>query len=165
MDIGSGAGFPALPLKIVFPRFRLVLLEATGKKAAFLSHVTAELGMDRVEIIHGRAEDLAHNTAYREKFDVVLARAVAELPSLAELSLPFCKPVGIVISPKKNDISPELREANQAVDLLGGKIREPVKVEIPGLGDERCLVVIDKIMETPLSFPRRSGIPQKRPIK
>lgn len=165
LDVGSGPGLPGLPLKIVFPSFKLVLLEATGKKVTFLNHVITKLGVKDVEIIKGRAEELAHNMEYREKFDIVLARAVAELPSLVELALPFCKTGGTFISSKKNDISDELTQAGKAISLLGGRFRSLVKVNLPEFTDNRCLVVIDKVEKTPDQYPRRPGIPQRRPIK
>lgn len=165
LDIGSGAGLPGLPLKITFPELRLVLLEATGKKAAFLQYIVAKLGLKDVEVINGRAEEIAHIDRYREKFDIVIARAIAELSSLAELALPFCRTDGIFISLKKGDIYSELRSAGHAITLLGGKLRSVENIKLQQFTDARCLVVIDKITNTPDKFPRRPGMPQKNPIK
>ena len=164
LDVGSGAGFPALPLKIAFPGFRLVLMEAVGKKTVFLAQIIRELGLDNVEIVKGRAEEFGRDIRYREKFNVVLGRALAKMPSLVEMTLPFCKIGGIIISPKKGEFLEELRDAQRAIDLLGGKMRSPFKVELTEFTDKRYLIVIDKISQTPSTYPRRPGIPQKRPL-
>jgi len=164
IDIGTGAGFPGVPLKIALPEIRLTLLESTAKKVVFLEHLVAKLGLTGVEIITGRAEDAAHEKRYREKFDVVLSRAVSPLPTLAELCLPFCAVGGRFIAHKKGDISDELASAAKAIRLMGGILREIKKIETEELADNRCLVVIDKASPTPANFPRRPGMPKQSPI-
>ncbi|MBI4285891.1 MAG: 16S rRNA (guanine(527)-N(7))-methyltransferase RsmG [Chloroflexi bacterium] len=164
LDVGTGAGLPGLPLKIAFPAIRLVLLEATAKKTLFLRHVTARLGLGDVEIVAGRAEEVAHQAQYRDGFDLVLSRAVAALPALAELTLPFAAVGGLVIAQKKGAIAEEVASSATALGLLGSKLREVKRVELEELPDERYLVVIDKTAETPARYPRRPGIPARRPL-
>jgi 16S rRNA (guanine527-N7)-methyltransferase len=164
IDIGTGAGLPGIPLKIVFPNINLTLLEATAKKAKFLEHLIIELGLDKVEIVVGRAEETSHDAQYREKYDLVLSRAVAALPTLVELTLPFCAVGGLCVTQKKGDIEREVEQALKAIALMGGSLREIKRVELEELNDERCLVIIDKIKLTPDEYPRRAGMPAKRPI-
>ena len=165
MDVGIGAGFPGVPLAIAFPDISITLLEATAKKIRFLQHVVEKLGLRNTDIIEGRAEDIGHDDKYREAFDIVLSRAVAPLATLVELTLPFCKTGGIVIAWKKGDIKQELEESNKGTDTLGGRIREVRPMELPEFDDKRCLVIIDKLTATPSRYPRRSGIPAKRPVR
>jgi len=173
IDVGSGAGLPGIPLKILWPDIRLVLLDSTAKKAVFLHHLKQKLGLDDVEIVVGRAEEVAHETQYREKFDVVLSRAVASLPTLVEVTLPFCTIGGSFIAQKKGAIDPvrksngvdsEISRAAKAISLLGGNLREVKRVDLQEFTDERWLVVIDKVLPTPEQYPRRPGIPSKRPL-
>lgn len=164
IDVGTGAGIPGIPLKIVFPAIELVLLEATAKKANFLSHIIPKLGLAKVEIVVGRAEEVAHQSQYREKFDVVLSRAVAALPALAELTLPFCAVGGSFIAQKKGTIDEEISRAGRAIELLGGNLREVKRVALAHLPNERHLVVIDKLSPTPEQYPRRPGLPANRPL-
>jgi 16S rRNA (guanine527-N7)-methyltransferase len=165
IDVGTGAGMPGIPVKVLLPDVRLTLLEATAKKVEFLCHIRRRLGLDDVEIIAGRAEDVAHQEDQREAFDLVLSRAVAPLATLVELTLPFCKTGGIFIAQKKRDIKQELEEAEKAINTLGGRLREIKTIELPEFDDERCLIIIDKIAETSSKYPRRPGIPAKRPLK
>jgi 16S rRNA (guanine527-N7)-methyltransferase len=164
IDVGTGAGIPGIPLKILLPDIKLVLLEATAKKADFLHHVKHKLGLNDVEISVGRAEDVAHKAQYREKFELVLSRAVARLPTLVELTLPFCAVGGSFIAQKKGDIDPEISQGGKAISLLGGNLREVKRVDLTEFTDSRWLVVIDKVSSTPQQYPRRPGIPAKRPL-
>ena len=165
LDVGTGAGFPGIPLKIAIPDIELTLIEATGKKTEFLTYVISVLGLENVKITTGRAEELAHRAEYRAGFNVVVSRAVASLSTLAELTLPFCPTGGTVIAPKKGDVRKEVEEALKAIDTFGGSLREVRLVELDELIDDRYLVIIDKVSPTPDKYPRRPGIPEKRPIK
>lgn len=164
IDIGTGAGFPGLPLKIALPDIKLVLLEATSKKANFLKHITEMLRLKGVDVVFARAEEAAHRPEYRQRFDYVLSRAVAGTPTLAELMLPFCAIGGRLIAQKKGDIAAEVAGAEKAIKLMGGTPPQLKKVELEALPDERYLIIVDKIEDTPEKYPRRAGIPAKRPI-
>jgi 16S rRNA (guanine527-N7)-methyltransferase len=164
VDVGTGAGLPGIPLRILYPGIRLVLLEATSKKAEFLHHLTARLGLDNVEIVVGRAEEIGHDAEYRERFELVLSRAVAPLRTLVELTLPFCAVGGIFIAQKKGAVEQEVSQADRAVNLLGGNLNEVKAINLEEFNDNRYLVVIDKVNSTPPEYPRRPGIPAKRPI-
>jgi len=164
LDLGSGAGFPGLPLKIAFPNLALTLLDATAKKTAFLEHVATVLGLGGVEVRTGRAEALGREPDLRESYDVVVSRAVARLSVLAELSLPFCRLGGVSIAQKGREIDDELRDAEKAIETSGGvlkEVRETDPTETDGGG---LLVVMEKKSLTPDRYPRRAGIPAKRPI-
>jgi len=164
IDIGTGAGFPGLPLKILLAEPRLVLVDSTAKKVAFLRCVTRELGLDNVEIVCGRAEEIAHLPLYRQRFDLALSRAVASLPVLAELALPFCRIGGKFVAQKKGEVEQEVKKAVKAIETLGGKLGQVKRIELEGLRDGRYLVIIDKIYPTPEKYPRRPGVPGRRPI-
>jgi len=163
LDVGTGAGVPGIPLKILLPKVRLVLLESVAKKTAFLQHLVDCLDLARVEVLTGRAEDMAHQGNYRERFDLVVSRAVGRLSTIAELTLPFCREGGLFIAPKKGQIKEEISQATKAIDTLGGKLKEVKKVELELL-KQRFLVIIEKVSPTPQRYPRRAGMPAKRPL-
>jgi 16S rRNA (guanine527-N7)-methyltransferase len=165
VDVGTGAGFPGLPLKILFPRPRMVLIEPTTKKTAFLHHIIAKLKLENVEAVNSRAEDAGHSPLYREQFALVLSRAVALLPTLVELTLPFCRVGGKFIAQKKGEIEQEVNRAKEAIPVLGGKLNQIRKIELEEFNDGRYLVIIDKIRPTPGKYPRRAGLPERRPIQ
>jgi len=164
IDIGTGAGFPGIPLKILLTKPRLVLVDSTAKKVAFLRYITQELELDRVETVCGRAEKIAHLPLYRQQFDLVVSRAVASLPALVELALPFCRIGGKFVAQKKGEVEQEIKKAGKAIEALGGRLDQAKRIELEELSDERYLVIIDKIYPTPEEYPRRAGIPMRRPI-
>ena len=165
IDVGTGPGFPGIPLKIVCPRLKLTLLEATGKKVTFLQHMVEILKLKDVQVVQDRAEQAGQSGDHREAYDVVVARAVAELVVLAEYTLPLCRLGGRVIAQKGLDVHAEVMAAERAVNLLGGKVRQLVDVELPGLAESRSLVILDKVARTPPNYPRRPGLPHKRPLR
>ncbi|MBE9508899.1 MAG: 16S rRNA (guanine(527)-N(7))-methyltransferase RsmG [Chloroflexi bacterium] len=164
VDVGTGAGFPGLALKIVCPGMRLTLLEATRKKVAFLEHMARVLGLKQVEVIHGRAEKLGRDPSRREQYDWALARAVAEMPTLVEYLLPLVRVGGAILAQKGEGAAAEVHGAEAAIVALGGRVRQLMPVELRGLAETRYLVVVDKVAATPEKYPRRSGIPRKSPI-
>jgi 16S rRNA (guanine527-N7)-methyltransferase len=164
IDVGTGAGFPGLPLKILCPRMKLTLLEATGKKVAFLQHIADSLGLKEVTVIHGRAEDVGQDPAHREQYDWAFARAVADLPILVEYILPLVQIQGRALAQKGESAPAEVHRSEWALTQVGGQIRRIVPVDLRGLTETRYLVVIDKVGPTPARYPRRAGIPSKRPL-
>jgi Predicted S-adenosylmethionine-dependent methyltransferase involved in bacterial cell division len=150
--------------RLVFPQPRLVLIEPTTKKTAFLHHIIRKLELENVEVLNSRAEEAAHLPLYREQFALVLSRAVALLPTLVELTLPFCQIGGRFIAQKKGEIDQEINKAKKAIAALGGKLDQIKKIELDEFDDARYLVIIDKIYPTPDKYPRRPGLPKRRPI-
>lgn len=164
IDVGAGAGFPGLPLKLVWPDVELTLAESVGKKVAFLQHIVERLGLTGVTVIQARAEDLGQDRRYRERFDWAVARAVAPLNVLAEYLLPLVKCGGAMVAPKKGDVSAEIDAAASAIAKLGGDALTVTPVRTPGLTDGRVIVSAPKFRPTPAAFPRRAGLPAKRPL-
>jgi 16S rRNA (guanine527-N7)-methyltransferase len=164
LDIGAGAGFPGLPLKIARPQMELVLLEAKKKRVRFLQHLVEKLELPGVAIIKGRAEELGRQPGYREGCDLVLARAVATLPVLLEYALPLCRIGGIFLAQKGPDMGEELETSQASLRVLGGRLREVRGLELPHSMGRRKLVVVEKVAPTPEKYPRRPGVPAKRPL-
>lgn len=162
IDVGSGAGFPGIPLKIVCPKIKLTLLEATQKKAEFLKYIVAKLSLSGVEVVWGRAEEFAKEN--REIFDLALSRAVAKLNVLSEYCLPLVKVKGLFVAYKEEEIEKEVEESLPAIQSLGGKLKEIKKVKLPDSEITRSLVLIQKISPTPAAYPRRAGMAKKRPL-
>lgn len=164
VDVGSGAGFPGIPLKIAFPGLSATLIDSTAKKTAFLCNLKETLGLSDVDVHAGRAESLAHDPQLREAFDFALIRAVASMAVLAELTLPFCRVGGVVVAQKRLDIEDELGRAQRAIETMGGALKEVKEVGLRELEGRRALVVLEKVGPTPQLYPRRPGMPAKRPL-
>lgn len=163
VDVGAGAGFPGLPLKIVWPVLRLTLVEATGKKCRFLEHVVAELGLEDVQVVNSRAEDFGQGSQ-RASFDLAVARALSRASTALEYCLPLLKLGGWLVLQKGQDPQEELAEARVALETLGGSVHTSLPVAVPGLEGQRTLVMVAKAARTPAVFPRRAGIPQHHPL-
>jgi 16S rRNA (guanine527-N7)-methyltransferase len=164
IDVGTGAGFPGIPLKILYPNLKLTLVESVGKKAMFCQHIVRVLGMENVEVIQARAEDLGQDPQYREKYDWAVARAVANLNVLGEYLIPLVKVGGMSLAQKGESGPAEAQSAEEAMKLLGGKLKQLIPVNLPGVADDRYLVVVEKVAATPPKFPRKPGIPMKQPL-
>ncbi|MBI5959205.1 MAG: 16S rRNA (guanine(527)-N(7))-methyltransferase RsmG [Chloroflexi bacterium] len=164
IDVGTGAGFPGLPLRLIYPQIELTLLEATAKKTRFLDHMTTLLGLNNVRILTARAEEAGQIDAHREKFDVVLARAVAQMPVLSEYLLPLCKVGGRCVALKGETAAAEVQRAENALRILGGRLEKIIPVELPQVAETHYLVIIQKTAATPPLYPRRAGMPTKRPL-
>lgn len=164
IDVGTGAGFPGLPIKIFCPSIRLVLLDSLGKRVKFLETVVAELGLKDVQCIHARAEEGARDKALREQFDIAVSRAVARLPILAEYCLPFVRTGGVFLALKGMQYREEAAEAEKAAAILGGGSIEACPVTLPGLDDVRAVLCIPKRKKTPKTYPRKAGTPVKKPL-
>ncbi len=164
VDVGTGAGFPGLPLKILYPAMKLTLVESVGKKAMFCEHIVRMLGLENVEVIKGRAEEVGHLAAHRERYDWAVARAVADLHVLAEYLLPLVKVGGTMLAQKGESGPAEAQSAEKAMKLLGGKLRQVIQVNLPGVADDRYLVLVEKSAATPPKYPRKAGLPLKTPL-
>jgi 16S rRNA (guanine527-N7)-methyltransferase len=164
IDVGTGAGFPGIPLKILYPGMKLTLVESVGKKAAFCQHIVETLKLDGVEVINGRAEALGQNPNHREQYDWAVARAVANMNALAEYLLPLVKVGGMALAQKGESGPAEAQSAEQAMKLLGGKLQQVIPLNLPGVVEDRYLVLIDKIHATPPKYPRKPGMPAKDPL-
>ena len=165
IDVGTGAGFPGIPLKIMFPSLKVVLLDSLNKRVSFLNEVIMRLELKKIEAVHGRAEDFAKQKEYRETFDICVSRAVANLSTLSEYCLPFVKKGGLFISYKSDKITEEYENAKKAINVLGGIYENQIEFILPDSDIYRNLFAIRKIKSTPGKYPRKAGLPSKEPIK
>lgn len=164
LDLGTGAGFPGIPLKIAYPNLEITLLDSLNKRIKFLDEVIEALGLEGISTIHGRAEDYAKQVSYREQFDICVSRAVANLATLSEYCLPYVKEGGCFISYKSGSVEEELEQSKKAIFELGGKVKEVIAFTLPETDIERTFVVIEKVRKTPKKYPRKAGLPSKEPI-
>lgn len=165
LDVGAGAGFPGIPLKLAAPRFKLTLMDGTGKKITFLTALTDQLGLTNTQVVQGRAEEMGRLTAYRSQFDLVTARAVAPLNTLVEYLLPFVRRGGLAVIYKGAGAPQEFVEARRAIDLLGGEAVRLAPVRVPLLGEQRFVLLVKKVRPTPDRYPRGQGLPRKKPLE
>jgi 16S rRNA (guanine527-N7)-methyltransferase len=165
IDVGTGAGFPGLPIKLVSPEIKLTMVESVGKKVQFCEHMVAKLKIEDVRVIQKRAETIGRLSAHRQQYDWAVARAVANLPVLVEYLLPLVRIGGTILAMKGESAPAEAHSAEYAIQVLGGHLRKLVPVILPGVVEERYLVVVDKVAATPPKYPRRIGIPAKRPLQ
>lgn len=164
IDIGTGAGFPGIPLKIAFPHLKVVLLDSLNKRINFLNTVISEIGITDIKAIHGRAEDYAKQIEYREKFDLCVSRAVANLSTLSEYCIPYVKVGGMFVSYKSGEIDEEVNQSKKAIGILGGKLEDIIKFQLPETDIKRSFVMITKTKNTPKKYPRKAGLPVKEPL-
>jgi len=164
IDVGTGAGFPGIPLKLIHPHLKLTLVESVRKKAMFCQHIVDVLGLENVNVIHARAEDLGQDIKHREKYDWAVARAVANLNVLSEYLLPLVEIGGSMLAQKGAGAPAEAQSAQGAMKLLGGKLRQLIPINLPDVADERYLVVVEKLAATPTKYPRKPGIAAKTPL-
>ena len=165
LDLGTGAGFPGIPLKIMFPKLKLVLMDSLNKRVIFLQEVIEKLNLSDISAVHGRAEEMARNQKYREQFDLCVSRAVANLSSLSEYCIPFVKPGGKFVAYKSGEIEEEVKQAEKSVSVLGGKTEKLEKFTLVGTEVSRSFVRIEKKKRTPKIYPRKAGTPSKNPIR
>ena len=164
IDVGTGAGLPGLPLRIVRPDLQLTLLEATAKKTAFLKHIVSLLGFDDVHIVTARAEAIGQQAGYRQQYDVALARAVARLPTLVEYLLPLCRVGGGCLAMKGETAPVELKDAERGIHTLGGQFDHMTQIDLPGVSESHFLIAVTKVKPTPAAYPRQPGVPAKKPL-
>ena len=164
IDVGTGAGFPGIPLKLIHPSLKLTLVESVRKKAMFCQHIVDLLGLEDVNVIHARAEDLGQDVKHREKYDWAVARAVANLNVLSEYLLPLVEVGGSMLAQKGESAPAEAQSAEGAMKLLGGKLGQLIPVNLPDVADERYLVVVEKVAATPSKYPRKAGVAAKMPL-
>lgn len=164
IDVGTGAGFPGIPLKIAYPHLKITLLDSLNKRVKFLNSVISELQLENIEAIHGRAEDFAKKGEHREKYSLCVSRAVANLSTLSEYCLPYVKNGGLFIPYKSGNIDEELQNSKKAISILGGKIQDVIKFQLPGTDINRSFIKISKEKNTPKKYPRKAGLPSKEPL-
>lgn len=164
VDVGTGAGFPGIPLKIMYPTLKLTLVESVGKKAMFCQHIVKVLGLEQVEVVQARAEELGQSANHREKYDWAVARAVANLNVLSEYLIPLLRVGGTMLAQKGESGLAEAQSAEGAMKLLGGKLKQVIPVNLPGVVDDRYLILVDKVAATPPRYPRKPGVPAKQPL-
>jgi 16S rRNA (guanine527-N7)-methyltransferase len=164
IDVGTGAGFPGIPLKILYPNLKLTLVESVGKKVTFCQHIVRVLGLENVAVIQARAEELGQNINHREKYDWAVARAVAHLNVLSEYLIPMVRVGGTMLAQKGESGPAEAQSAESAMKILGGKLKQVIPVNLPGVVDDRYLILVDKVAATPPRYPRKPGVPTKQPL-
>lgn len=163
-DVGAGAGFPSLPIKILCPDLSITIVDSLGKRLKFLDELVSDLSLDKVTLVHSRAEDAGQNKNLREKFDLVTGRAVARMSVLSEYCLPLAKVDGYLVALKGPKAQDELAEAKNAIEVLGGSVKEVKELTLPDTDDERTLIVVKKVKATPKKYPRQAGTPNRKPL-
>lgn len=164
VDVGTGAGFPGIPIKIVLPEIKVILIDSLNKRITFLNEVISQLDLKYIEAVHSRVEDFARNKEYREKFDVATARAVAQLPIILEYLIPLTKVKGNIICMKGNKIDEEIKKSKKAISVLGGNLEKIDNFYLPDTDIERNIIIVNKVEKTSSKYPRKAGIPSKNPI-
>ena len=165
IDVGTGAGFPGIPLKIMFPERRITLLDSLNKRVKFLNTIIEKLDMKNIEAVHGRAEDFARQKSHREQYQFCVSRAVANLSTLSELCIPFVREGGYFISYKSEKVREELSAGKKAMEILGGKMEDQLEYQLPGTDMKRSLLIVKKEKSTPVKYPRKAGTPAKEPLQ